>query len=400
MQKLLSTAMGAGSLGFSTSNSTTHNDHEGEPVPSRFADHDEFVALAGICREFEGSQLQIQPGMTFDEETYRLVTDMSLAAQRTLNWNAMFTGSMDETTRALIDRQLAMSDYARERGANVVGLVVPVTGGVHIDFARGGVFDILPGWDELFQRPVEERIRLLSDTAYRSRLKANLDSPGAAAMVFVHTVKAGERILVEYAESPAAREFLGMSVAEVAGRRGIDPVDALFDLALLDNLNTLFALIPNGEDKGTYGKRVQLWRDDRLCVGGSDAGAHVETIDTFNYFTRMLATPVREHGVLSLEECIHHITLAPARLMGLRDRGELRTGAWADICIFDPDTVGTQPVETRQDFPGGAKRLYAEASGIEQVIVGGTTIVHQGSFTGALAGRFLERGRDTYTVGI
>lgn len=155
-----------------------------------------------------------------------------------------------------------------------------------------------------------------------------------------------------------------------------------------------------GDDAETFGKRLKLWRDDRLCVGGSDAGAHVETIDTFNYFTRMLARPVRELGVLSLEACVHFISEAPAKLMGLKDRGVLRPGAWADICIFNKDTAGTQQVETRYDFPGGAPRLFAGATGIEKVVVAGKTIVDGGQATGALPGQFLQRGLDTSTVGV
>jgi N-acyl-D-aspartate/D-glutamate deacylase len=107
---------------------------------------------------------------------------------------------------------------------------------------------------------------------------------------------------------------------------------------------------------------------------------------------------VRKRHLLSWEEAIHQLTEVPARLYGLRDRGRLVPGSFADVVIFDPDRVGQLPERTRSDLPGGASRLYAEAEGIEHVLVNGTEIVRTGTFTGALPGAVLRSGRDTDTV--
>lgn len=401
MQDLLRSCLAEGSLGFSTSNSPTHNDHLGEAVPSRHATHEEFVALASVCSEFEGSQVEVQPGIAFDEDTARLMNDMSVAAQRTVNWNAMFTIGMDAKIEKTIERQLHMSDYAREHGGRVIGLTVPVTGGAHVDLIRGcGVFDVVAGWEPFFKLSVPDRVNALKDPAYREQMRAHLQASADSGYTVAATIQSGERLMVERGATPETARFNGQTLAEIGRQTGKSPLEALFDVAVADDLQTLFTFTLVGDDAETFRKRLKLWRDDRLCVGGSDAGAHVETIDTFNYFTRMLGRAVRELGVVSLEECVHHITEAPARLMGLKDRGVLRPGAWADICIFDKDTVGTDSVETRYDFPGGAPRLYANAIGIEKVIVSGKTILDGGLPTGALPGHFLQRGHDTYTVGV
>ena len=401
MQALLRQCLSEGALGFSTSNSATHNDHLGEPVPSRFADYDEFVALAAVCREFEGTHVQIQPGMDFDDFATRLMTGMSVASQRTVNWNAMFTQNFNEDTTRLIERQLAISDHARESGGRVIGLSVPIAGGAHVDLIRGcGAFDIIPGWAPFFTLSVAERIAVLKDPSYRDDMKQSLLKAAADGFGLARTFEAGERLLVESGATPEVAKYDGWSIKRIADETGCAPVDALFDIAVADGLATLFTFLQVSDDAESYAKRVNLWRDDRLCPGGSDAGAHVETIDSFNFFTRLLAKPVREYGLLSLEECVHYLTQAPASLVGLKDRGVLNVGAWADICIFDKDTVASRPIETRADFPGGATRLFAGAEGIERVMVAGTTILERGETTGALPGQFIQREIDTNTVGV
>jgi len=133
-------------------------------------------------------------------------------------------------------------------------------------------------------------------------------------------------------------------------------------------------------------------------IGASDAGAHLDMIDTFAISTNVLGNGVRRHGVLSLEQAVHQLSDVPARLYGLRDRGRLQEGWWADVTVFDADAVGSGPTYTRFDLPAGAGRLYADARGIDHVLVNGVEIVRAGAHTGALPGTVLRAGRDTETV--
>jgi N-acyl-D-aspartate/D-glutamate deacylase len=132
-------------------------------------------------------------------------------------------------------------------------------------------------------------------------------------------------------------------------------------------------------------------------VGASDAGAHLDMIAAFRYSTGFLHEAVRERSLLALEEAVHMLTAQPANLYGMHDRGVLREGARADVVVFDETTIGSTPVETRFDLPGGAGRLYADATGIGHVLVNGVEVVVDGGFTGALPGRVLRSGTDTRT---
>ena len=143
--------------------------------------------------------------------------------------------------------------------------------------------------------------------------------------------------------------------------------------------------------------RTDVWRDPRAMIGGSDAGAHLDMMSGASYSTFVVGDAVR-NGYLSLEEAVHLITDKPARLYGVRDRGRIAEGAFADIVCFDPATVGPTGERTYDDLPGGASRIVAESQGVMHVLVNGTEIVRDSKYTGATPGTVLRSGRDTHTV--
>jgi N-acyl-D-aspartate/D-glutamate deacylase len=116
------------------------------------------------------------------------------------------------------------------------------------------------------------------------------------------------------------------------------------------------------------------------------------------YSTSVLGDAVRARGLLSWEQAVRQLTDVPARFYGLRDRGRLVPGSFADVVVFDPTTIGHGALRTRDDLPGGASRLYAEATGVRHVLVNGTEIARDGEFTQAMPGTILRSGRDTDTV--
>jgi N-acyl-D-aspartate/D-glutamate deacylase len=167
-----------------------------------------------------------------------------------------------------------------------------------------------------------------------------------------------------------------------------------------DELNTSFGTIPLPESDEDWAARLEIWRDHRAVIGASDAGAHLDLLASFNYATELLGKAVRAQQLLSFEEAIHLITEVPARLYGVKERGRIAEGWYADLVVLDPTTVGSGDVAMRFDLPGGAGRLYAGANGIDHVFVNGRRIVADGQLTDQRSGKVLRSGRDTETASL
>jgi N-acyl-D-aspartate/D-glutamate deacylase len=394
MVDMLHRSLEEGALGFSTSQAHTHNDGDGSPVPSRSATRAEIETLCTAVGEHQGTTLEIiVPGCLngFSDEEVDLMATLSLLANRPVNWNVLGVSALN---RGGLEHQLAASSTAAERGATVVALTLPHTMKIRLSFEHGAIIDGLPGWRELFAVPVAERIKLLSDPAVRRRLDEGAKSKEAG---IIGALANWQMLLIDETFAPQNKAYEGRSVGDVATERGQEPFDALLDIVIADELRTgLRPPIP--ESEADWELKADVWRDPRTIVGGSDAGAHLDVMCGAIYSTSLLGEGVRKRHLLSWEEAVHQLTDIPARLYGLRDRGRLTPGSFADVVIFDPDRVGQLPERTRNDLPGGASRLYAEAEGIEHVLVNGTEIVTVGRFTGALPGAVLRSGRDTDTV--
>ena len=396
MKALLGRCLAEGALGLSSTISPTHNDGDGNPVPSRWASREEHIELARVVSEHEGTGLEFLPGIDFDMATKELMADLSLASQRAVNWNAIaVTGRADDADVAR-DR-LEISDLARARGAEVIALTIPCTPDSYLNFKTGFIFDSLPGiWREVFRWPLEERMARFGEPALRRQMEADAASvPEESIFRFVSRLEAYRVVSVN---SEGNKHCEGRLSGEIAAERGCSPLDAMLDLALDDDLTTVFAPQFGGYDRDAYELRAALWKDDRTIIGASDAGAHLDMIDTFAFSTVVLQEGVRRFGVISLEEAVRQLTERPARFAGLIDRGLLKPGYHADIVIFDPDTVGRGPAYNRHDVPGNQFRIYADALGVDHVFVNGVQIVRDGEHTGALPGTVLRSGRDTRTV--
>ena len=395
MVTLLHEALADGALGFSTSQSQTHNDGSGQPVPSRSASRDELLALAAGVRDHPGTTLEaIIPGCLqgFSDDEVALLTDMSVAADRPLNWNLLGVSAANPAGH---QRQLRASEVAAERGGRVVALTLPHAMKIRLSFLTGFVLDGLPGWRDTMHLPVPERLAALADPEVRRRLNDGAQSEEAGML---RGLANWARLIIVETFAPQNSVATGRSVGEVAAARGGEPFDTLLDIVIADELRTGLTPAPFGDDAADWRLRAEVWRSPHAVIGGSDAGAHLDMMCGAIYTTSLLGHGVREHQVVTLEEAVRLLTDVPARLYGLAERGRITPGWHADLVLFDPATIDHGPERTRYDLPAGAPRLVADAHGIASVLVGGVEVCRDGVATGALPGTVLRSGRDTHTV--
>ncbi len=287
MVELLRASLAEGGMGFSSTVSSTHNDFDGNPVPSRHASKDEMLTLARQVRDFEGTTVEFLPGVGWGEEEANYMADISLAANRPVNWNVLVPNAANI---GHAKDQLAATDIARKRGAEVIALTVPQPMTIRINLDSGFVFDALHNWASFFRLSKEEKLAFLADPAKRKQFGEDAQNPDSP----MHMLANWENFMIDQVQKESLEKYRGRRIGEIAAEEGKTPFDTLIDIAVEDDLQTYFMPPTMGEDDETWKLRGELWHDDRTIIGASDAGAHLDMIDTFAFSSQVLGEGVRE----------------------------------------------------------------------------------------------------------
>jgi N-acyl-D-aspartate/D-glutamate deacylase len=219
---------------------------------------------------------------------------------------------------------------------------------------------------ELLEGDRDARLAAYRDPAWRARAAADLE----------HSQMKPRWDTFEVSESGRFPELVGRRVSELAHERGCGPLDVMCELSVAEDLETRFRAYIANDDAAAVGP---LLAHDHVVLGLSDAGAHVDQLCDAPVHTELLGTWSRDRHALSLEAAVRKATGEAADRFGFARRGYLRPGAWADVCVFDPDTVAPGPLSRVRDFPADGERLTAEdPSGIRHVLVNGTPIRREG----------------------
>lgn len=352
MRRAIAAGMQAGAIGFSTSRSESHRGAYGRPVPSRLADLSEVWALAETVAESGRGTIEATWGPDFHvEECARLAQDID----RPVTWAAIMAVKENPAMTVDIERRVAQAGGA---GSKVFPQVAcrPIV--VQLTLADPAPLANVPAFGEVLGLDHGRRAELYADPAWRQRAYAGLRE------------KWGNKLDESTVQETSMHTDLqdGPTLGELAAARGGTALDVACDLALAENLSTRFRVVMVNDDEEQVGR---LLSNPSMLLGLSDAGAHTSQLCDANFSTYLLQRFVRELGVLSLETAIWRLTGQPAQVYGLTGRGRLAPGMVADLTAFDPETVGTGPLERVADLPGGADRLVAPSIGIEHVWVGG-----------------------------
>ncbi len=352
MRALVAEGIAAGAIGFSTSRSESHRGAFGRPVPSRLADLEEIWKLAGELGAAGRGTVEATWGPDFHvEECARLAADIN----RPLTWAAIMVVQENPAMSEDLERRVAAAGGA---GTLVFPQVAcrPIV--AQVTLADPAPLANVPAFGEILSLERGARAALYSDPEWRARAYAGVRE------------KWGSKLDNATVQETRLHEDLrdGPTLGELAAQRGGTALDVAAQLALAEDLATRFRIVMINDDEAQVGRLLQ---NDSMLLGLSDAGAHTSQLCDANFATYLLQRWVRELGVLSLERAVWRLTGHPAQVYGLAGRGRIAAGAVADLVAFDPDTVGSGPLERIADFPGGADRLVAPSIGVEHMWVTG-----------------------------
>jgi N-acyl-D-aspartate/D-glutamate deacylase len=387
MERELRDAIRAGAVGFTTSRSPSHETPDRRPVASRLAPWEEVRRLCGVMGDMNAGIFELA-GEGVDRtagDPHRLreyhgrLRDLAVETGRPVTWGLFSRRDVPEVWRTYLD----LLEETAAAGGRMFAQVHSRALTVVLSFATNLPFDRLPVWKELRALPLDEQKRRLREPDLRRRLVE-------AAR------ERDERRAIGAEPRPAAYEWIFVmdtvegphrSLAEVARERGVDPVEAMIDLALERDLERFF-LQPIANENQDHA--LELMKHPRTVVTFSDSGAHVSQIMDASLQTHLLSHWVRARQAFTLEQAVRMLSFVPATYWGFADRGLIREGLAADLLVFDPETVAPEMPEVAHDLPAGARRLVQRSRGFTATVVNGEVVLRDGKPTGALPGQLLR----------
>ena len=386
MERELRDAIRAGAIGFTTSRSPSHETPDRRPVASRLASWSEVRRLVGVMGEMNAGVFELA-GERAGGDPERLrdyherLRDLAVETGRPVTWGLFSRREEPDLWRTYV----ALLEETAARGGRMFAQVHSRALTVVLSFKTNLPFDRLPVWRELRALPLAEQAQRLRDPELRRHLvEAAKERDERRAIGAEARPASYEWIFVmDTAEGPHR------SVAAVARERGIDPVEAIIDLALERELDRFF-LQPIANENQDHA--LELMKHPRTVVTFSDSGAHVSQIMDASLQTHLLSHWVRTRQAIGLEQAVRMLSFEPATHWGFSDRGLIREGLAADLLVFDPETIAPEMPQVVRDLPAGARRLTQRARGIAATVVNGEVVLRDGKPTGALPGQLLRGG--------
>ena len=361
MRAIVTEAMQAGAVGFSTTRSGQHNGEAGVPMPSRLADEKELMALSTALKDAGRGVLM----MTKDSKATTMASIEAIARESERPYIVAALLHSNETPEATTE-DLAAIGQARRRGGQLYGAVSACPLNFEFTMHEPYVFEGLAAWRPVMEAKEADVRRILASKELRDNVKKEL-AVRARRMFNGHW----HQMFVAQTAKPENRHMEARSVQDLAVESGKHPFDFALDLALEENLDTLFTATLLNSDDDAVGR---MMLDPNSMISLSDAGAHLTFLCDAGFGLHLLGHWVRERKLMPLQEAIRRITSEPAQIFGIRDRGSIKPGMHADLLLFDPQTVGRKRAQRVFDLPAGASRLTTPATGVRGVWVNGKMV--------------------------
>jgi N-acyl-D-amino-acid deacylase len=366
MRGLVRDAMRDGAVGVSTSL---------QYPPAPYAKTPELIALAQEASRYGGSYATHMRSESDDilaalDEAIRIgqeaklpveIWHIKVAGKRNFGRMPEVVAKIDSARRAGVD--IAADTYAYTAWFNSLSAMVP-------PWAHDG------GTAKLLER--------LKDPAARQRIRHDMETAGSWENNAWQEIGDPSAILVGAVQNPALLPLQGQTLGAIAGKRRADPIDALLDILVEDRAYTSVAVFGMDEKDVTLALQqpwVSINNDSQGTAPDGILGQDHPHPRAYGTFPRILRKYVREEKRLTLEDAIRKFSSLPAQRMRLSDRGVLKAGMWADIVVFDPDSV--------RDLATFEKPNQL-SEGMRWVLVNGVPVIADGKSTRALPGKVLR----------
>jgi N-acyl-D-amino-acid deacylase len=397
MLRLLREGMDAGACGWSaqrTGERSIQADYDGTPmVTDTMSDEDVFAFASELGRR-GGGIIQITQGQALsdgDVQRDLAVTEKiaELSGCPVLYNVVLAVDGMPWVHRMFVDWLRA----CHERGLPVYGQGNTIRAPFALSLADWNLFDSGPAWNRALTGTREEKLRKLADRELVRQMAEEADTGKLATQILGGPP--GGFVFQGAPGQPELDEWLGLTLGEIAARRGIHAVEAMVELSLASELRAEF--LTKSATSADPEQVAELLASPYVIPGVSDGGAHTKFLTAGSYTTDTLAWLVRDEERLTLEEAHYKLSYLPARAAGFRDRGFLREGAPADVVVYDLARLARLPAwwdsEVVHDFPAGEWRRVQRAAGYHWTLVNGEITFEQGKCTGATPGLLLRGGR-------
>lgn len=374
MAEIVGHSLDRGAVGFSTNRYPPHVLPDGRAIPGTYADADELLHIARAVGQRNGLMQNVLDFSKFDFST-QLLRDIARASGSRVLFSFGVSAERDSgrSSAAYLDDLCAdgldITAISQPRGSGFVfGLQATLP-------ARGST------WNRIRDLDLKGRLAAIRDPETAGKLVQEAKHEKATQLPLEHVFWMGA------GESPAYAARPEQNLLALANGSGEHWSETFLRLSRESDGKALFTFRMFNLNLDALG---DMFKSERIFPSLGDAGAHVSQIMDAGWATFVLSHWVRETGLYTLGEAIRRLTSAPARIIGLADRGRLAQGLRADVNIFDPDKVAEKHPEIVHDFPGGAPRFIQKSMGYRATLVNGQISVLDGEHTGARAGAVLR----------
>ena len=366
MRRLVLEAVRAGAIGFATSTLEQHNGENGIPMPSRLADEREMMALTGALGDAGRGVFMLTKGMT---STIPWLESISARNGRPVMIAAMFVDPGDPTR---VFKEVSEIEAARQRGRELWAQVGCFPLGMEFTLRHPYPLEAFLAWRPAIEATNEaDYRRVLTDPSFRKKLKEEAATTGVPNRF---SNKTWPHLTIMTVTRPEHQSLVGKTIGQLAAESGRDPFDVFLDFGLDGELDAMFDCKLFNTDESEVRR---LLRHPNAAVALSDAGAHLSFLCDAGFGLHLFGHWARDRKDLTLEEAVKRVTSDVASAYRIKDRGRIAPGAWADLLLFDPGTVGRGPKRRVHDLPTGADRLDTPAVGVHGVWVNGVRTVNE-----------------------